>query len=457
MLKETKINLQDPKYIDFLGNFDSEVEFLEGTTQAGKTTVGSFKLILKVRMNEKRNHIISGLDKGVIEKNLINADSGILDVCEDLGVNIEYYGNGRGSQSIPHLLLDGGTKQEKVIFCLGYDNKERWKKALGGQYGCLYIDEINTADMEFVREASMRCDYMIATLNPDDPSLPIYDEYINHSRPLPEWRDETPKEILADLIQPEKPNWVHWFFSFKNNPTLTPEKKEQVIRNVPEGTKLYKNKILGLRGRTTGLVFSNFSEENIVSDKWLKQKINSGEIRFKHFSCGVDTAYSAHSEDTIAMFVIGITDDSTIIVLKEKVYNNADLHVPIAPSDTVVKLHEFLDEFRKEYKLCRSVFIDSADQATYTEAEKYKRTQGSIYDFIPSYKGVKIIDRINHKLGWIAKKQYIVHESCKEHIREMNVYSWKDDKDEPEDRNNHTIDAVDYAWLPYRREVGVEE
>ena len=27
------------------------------------------------------------------------------------------------------------------------------EKALGGQYGCLYIDEINIVDMDFVREA----------------------------------------------------------------------------------------------------------------------------------------------------------------------------------------------------------------------------------------------------------------------------------------------------------------
>ncbi len=37
------------------------------------------------------------------------------------------------------------------------------KDALGGQYGCLYIDEINTADIEFVREAAMRSDYLMAT------------------------------------------------------------------------------------------------------------------------------------------------------------------------------------------------------------------------------------------------------------------------------------------------------
>lgn len=39
---------------------------------------------------------------------------------------------------------------------LGYGDKQKWQKALGGQYGCLYIDEINTADIDFVREAKNR-------------------------------------------------------------------------------------------------------------------------------------------------------------------------------------------------------------------------------------------------------------------------------------------------------------
>lgn len=450
------INLASPKYADFLSRFNHEAEFLEGTTQAGKTTVGSFKYILMVEKNPKPQHVLAALNKGVLEKNLINAENGLLDVFQGLGVPLDYYGNGRGNVTLPHLLLNGGTAREKVIYCLGYDDRNRWKTALGGQYGCLYIDEINTADIDFVREASMRCDYLMATLNPDDPTLQVYKEYINCSRPLEKWRDQTPKEILAELIEPAKPKWVHWFFNFDDNPTLTPEKKEQVIRNVPVGTKLYKNKIQGLRGKATGLVFSNFEEKkHVITDKWLKQKIQSREIRFKRFSVGLDTAYSAHTEDTISMELIGVTDDNTVIVLKEKVYNNRDLREPLAPSDTVLKLVEFLEAARKEFGLCRNVFIDSADQATLMQCRKYKRENGSMYQFNDSYKAVKIIDRINFKLGWLAEGKYLVHESCKEHIREMNAYSWKDDKDEPEDRNNHTIDAVDYAWLPFRREIGV--
>ena len=57
----------------------------------------------------------------------------------------------------------------KTVYVLGYADKARWKKALGGQYGCLFIDEANIADMDFVREAVMRCDYFMTRPSPCAP------------------------------------------------------------------------------------------------------------------------------------------------------------------------------------------------------------------------------------------------------------------------------------------------
>lgn len=180
-----------PKYKDFM-RCKAPVEFLEGTTAAGKTTVGIVKFMLRVAESPKKIHIISGLDTGTIEKNIINKDLGIIDIFGEL---VEYNPSGKGEYSMPHLIYHTGGGN-KVVYILGYDNKARWKKALGGQYGCLYIDEINIADMEYIREASMRCDYLMATLNPDDPSLPVYTEYINHARPIDKYANDAPPELL---------------------------------------------------------------------------------------------------------------------------------------------------------------------------------------------------------------------------------------------------------------------
>ena len=431
-----------PKYKAFL-RCKAPVEFLEGTTAAGKTTVGIFKFILKCAESKKKIHILSGLDLGTIEKNIINKDLGIID---DFGVLTEYNASGKGQYSLPHIVLHTSSG-DKIIYVLGYDNKARWKKALGGQYGCLYIDEINIADMEYVREASMRCDYLMATLNPDDPSLPIYKEYINCSRPLPEWQAETPMEILNMLNEEPKPGWVHWFFSFEHNYGLSAEKIEQIKLNVPKGTKLWKNKIQGLRGRATGLVF-NLEEKDIITLAQAKM------LKFERFSAALDTSYSDSTPDTIAFTFTGITTDRKCVVLDELVYNNADLKIPLSPSDIPKIFVDFLEANHTRWGFARDVYIDSADSATITECQKYKRLSGCIYNFIPAFKKTKIIDRIHLQSAWMAAGDFLVLERCKNYISELNIYSWKEDKYAPEDGHDHCINSCQYAWLPYKTMIG---
>lgn len=450
------------KYKAFL-KCDAPVEFLEGTTAAGKTTVGLFKFMCKVAESPKKLHILAADDTGTAEKNIINKDLGILD---DFGSLAEYNGSGTKDDKIPHILFHapGG---DKVIYILGYGNKKKWKKALGGQYGCLYIDEINTADIDFVREASMRCDYMMATLNPDDPGLDIYKEYINCSRPLPEWESGTPQEIKNELKEEPKSGWVHWFFTFDDNEGLTEEKKQKIILNTPKGTKIWKNKIEGLRGKATGQVFSNFDRKRHVKSKaWAKQFVkNPGDTKkkefFMYYSAAVDTSYSQKSPDTIAFSFLGITNLGKCVVLDEKVYSNAELKVPLAPSDTVKNLVEFLERNRKEWGLARNAFLDNADQATMQEWNKYKRRNGCIYVLNDAWKKMEIIDRINTQLGWMAfddagevEPCFYVLDTCTNYIQELETYSWREDKDNtPEDGHDHMVNSVQYGWIPYQSKI----
>lgn len=462
--------LLSKKYKAFIKS-QAPVEFLEGTTYAGKTTVGIYKFILKVADSPKKLHIIAAKDTGTAEKNIINKELGILD---NFGSLVEYNGNGTAHEKIPHILLHT-NRGDKVIYILGYDKKDKWKKALGGQYGCLYIDEINTADMEFVREAGMRCDYLMATLNPDDPDLPIYKEYINHSRPLPEWEKETPMEIRRALNESHKRGWTHWFFSFEHNLGLTPEKKEQIITNTPTGTKLYKNKIQGIRCRATGLVFGNFDyARNVKNAAWVKEqlkrykysdrnkvvvngKTNDHEgFKFVVFSSAMDTSYSKESEDTIAMVFQGITNTGLLITLDVKTYNNKNRAADdyLAPSDVCKAYIDFLEKNREEWGFSRFAWIDSADQATIREMDKLVTATGSPYSFAGSYKRMKIIDRIMLMRGYIQNGYYIVLDHCLEHINELNVYAYKDETGVPEDRNDHTINASQYSWLPWIKQIG---
>lgn len=431
------------KYLDFLQS-TAKVEVLEGTTFAGKTTVGVVKFMLNIAGSDKRFHVLSGLDLGTLEKNVINADLGIIDIFGSL---VSYNPSGEGKITLPHIIYKT-PNGEKIIYVLGYDNKARWKKALGGQYGGVYIDEANIADMEFIREISIRYDYMMMTLNPDDPSLPVYEEYINCCRPVEKWRDGTPPEMLSQLNSDAKPGWVHWYFTFDDNAGITPEKREQLLSGTAKNSKLYKNKILGLRGRATGLIF-DLQDKNLISIQKAKA------YRYVKFSCGVDTSYSKNSDDTFAFIFTGITDEGKKITLDCETHNNKKRTVPITPSDVPPLLVKFLERNKEMWGFAKDVFIDSADSGTILECQKYKREHGLLYNFCAAWKKTTVINRINLQSGWMAHGDYlIVKETCKDNIDELNLYSWQEEKDEPEDAHDHTINADQYSWLPFRDKIG---
>ena len=422
-----------PKGLAFL-RCRARCEFLEGTTYAGKTTLALLKFMLRCAASSRKLHILSGLDLGTIEKNIINKEFGVL---EDFGPLAEYRPAGKGEHSAPHILLHT-SDGERVVYVLGYDNRARWKKALGGQYGCVYIDEINIADMEYVREAAMRSDYLLATLNPDDPRRPVYAEYIDHARPLPEWAHDTPAPLLAQLSRTPRAGWVHWFFGFGDNAALSAEKRRRIVEAAPAGTRLYRSKILGLRGRSEGLVF-DLPESCRIPAAALRSRLDSGEAAFAFVFEGI------------------LTDGRKVTLAAEEHSNRARAaagQAPLAPSDIPALLEDFLERQRARWGFGRRVFIDSADQATLTECRKHKRQHGSLYDFVPAWKRLPVLDRIRLESGWLAHRQHLfVEEDCAPLLEELDRYSWED-SGRPEDGNDHCINAEQYAWMAYLEEIG---
>ena len=426
------------KYIDFIKDMDVDADFLEGTTASGKTTIGAgVKFMIKVSASDKKLHIIAGRTTGVVEKNIIQQDNGIL----DLHRNATYYGNGDKDYKFPHIKFE-----DKIILVMGYDTKDKWENALGGQYGCVLIDEINTADIEFVREISTRNEYMIATLNPDSPDIPVYKEFINRSRPLPKYAKDVPPSIMQELKEPEHPSWRYWFFTFMDNAGLTPEQIEKKKQSAPVGTKMYKNKILGLRGRATGLVF-NLKSENIITEEEAKK------LKYLYYTIGCDTSYSKESHDKLSFAFVGITRERKCVVLATSSRNNKDAVVPFAPSDVIPLLIEFAEACKVKYGFSKNVYIDSADAGTIQEAQKYKRNTACIYDFAGAWKKTKIITRIQLQQSWMHTGDFLVVNTCTDYIEECNTYSYTEEG-LPEDGHDHVINACQYAWLPYKSKIG---
>lgn len=435
------------KYIDFLKH-ECSTEFLEGTTFAGKTTVGIPKFMFRVADNDSlKPSIIAGLDLGTIEKNIINADNGLIAVFGEYGSEgaIEYNPKGAKKITLPHIIYHT-PKGNKIIYILGYDNKARWKKALGGQVFGLFIDEFNIADMDFVREAFMRADYRLCTMNPDDPNKECYTQYVNKSRPIDKYRNDAPMELLNMLNEEKMDDWTWWYFSFEHNKSLTPNKKQSIINSVPVGTKLWKNKIKGLRGKATGLVF-NLEPKDIITE------IEAKQHKFVRFSIGCDTSYSRKSHDKLTFEFLGITDQGKCILLEEETENNKDTNTPFAPSDVIPKLVAFAEKCKIKWGFASTIFIDSADSGTIEEARKYKRLTGCIYNFVGAWKKMRNITRVQLQQSWLKTNDFLIVDTCTNYIDECNVYSYTEDG-ELEDGNDHSIQGGQYGWIPFKKLIG---
>ena len=55
----------------------------------------------------------------------------------------------------------------------------------------------------------------------------------------------------------------------------------------------------------------------------------------------------------------------------------------------------------------------------------------------------------------MAKGDFLILDTCKGLIDELNTYSWREDKDNtPEDGHDHVINADQYSWLPHKAKIG---
>ena len=414
----------------------------DGTTAAGKSTVGTYKFMLKVAESNLMYHLIAAENIGIAEKNLVNAERGII---SEWSLLAEYFPNGKDKIRLPHIRFET-PNGIKIIYIAGYGDVAKWKKVLGSQFGCVYIDEVNICSIEFLREVTHRCKYMMTTSNPDAPDLPIYKEFINRSRPLKKYEKDYPRELLNELSEPCVDGWVHWYFTFNDNASLSKQDIKEKVDAVPVGTKMYKNKILGLRGRATGLVF-NLKSENIITEEEAKK------LKYLYYTIGCDTSYSKESHDKLSFAFVGITRERKCVVLATSSRNNKDAVVPFAPSDVIPLLIEFAEACKVKYGFSKNVYIDSADAGTIQEAQKYKRNTACIYDFAGAWKKTKIITRIQLQQSWMHTGDFLVVNTCTDYIDECNTYSYTEEG-LPEDGHDHVINACQYAWLPYKSKIG---
>lgn len=445
--------LLSPKQKDFL-MYKTNVECLEGQTYGGKTTIGAIKFILRVKASRKMQHVISGLDLGTIEKNIITKEMGILDYYGER--EVKYFSNGNMNSNLPHLEVNS-LHGLKIVFLFGYADSARWKKVLGGQYGCGLIDECNTADMDLVRELAMRCDYIMMTLNPDNPTLPIYKEYINHCRPLEKYKNDEPESIMKQLLSEEaKEGWVHWYFKMDDNPILTPEKKQKIIDNVPKGTRTYKAKIEGIRAVMENAIVDIPDEKIISLDTALEMVKREGVY---HIFIGCDSGISPGKDATAVTITLKTT-------LGHMVKLPSFERVPQIGSNTNSQVAQIIERW-VDYWLNKfecfnlGIITFTGDSAALTQDLLYEISFMTKYDAfkVESKDILRDTQRIISIIG-TPDYLYIVNDGCHDPdnpsviindydplLIELTNWVWDSKTSKPKDGNDHTIDAFKYESL----------
>lgn len=448
------------KFKDFVSLLDIQekhiyTEILEGQTSAGKTTIGiGLKFILLVSLSKKKLHLLCGYTMGKLESSVIVKENGILDIANQLGYKVEYKPNGYGDIRLAHLIVYGKTRDEdRIIYCAGYSDTTKWKDILGNQYGIVAVDEANIANIDFLRELSMRRDYWMMTLNPDDPNMPIYSEFINHARPLKQYEKDYPSELLNQLYSGQaKDGYIHWYFTMDDNVALSEEKKKQIIDSVPPNSKQYKNKILGLRGRSEGLVYEEFTDDKIIPiDKF---KFLPNEM-VQRVICGLD---SGLNNDATALVTMLITTAGRLLVIPSfyylpKIGSNAN-------SIQAINIAKWLDFWLPQFGINITNIVQIiGDSAAITQDLMYEINLQTPFTASPVEKKDILKDTQRVK-SIIAKDDYFyiidagyrnplnpkeVLGQTDMFIVELNNKVWDLKKNVPEDGNDHCIDAFKYG------------
>ena len=269
---------------------------LEGTIRSAKTVTAIEAFFWRVYFSEGARHLVASYDTDTLNNNILIADGfGLLTkfkrYCSDLK---------KDKIGAYYVEVDCGKRGKKRITLCTYSNKSKWKKVLGGSIECIFIDEANVADSQFVlecygRQVSFAHPFTLYTLNGDAPTASIY-EHINPSRIV----GPCPASIRAEMEKftpQEGYYYTHW--RMQDNPIMTAEKISAAAALYPIGSFYYTVKIIGERAAPGEHIYVDY-----IDEAKLLQKLDVA--KYHSFTIGMDVgATRAQNSISLIGFLYG--------------------------------------------------------------------------------------------------------------------------------------------------------
>lgn len=278
----------------------------EGTIRSSKTISYIELFAMLVNESESYLHLISCKDSNAINDNILESNG--LGLLKRYPNKCKLKKDSIGGFYIS--FIDTKYRKKKILLC-GYDKAPSWSKILGKTLGVILVDEVNLAPKQFIdecfsRQASADNPKTLWTLNGDDPSHYIYQDYINYCEPITNSYMTIPQPILDEMAGHErKKGWYYIHWNFNDNPIMTPAKIEDIKNTYPVGSFYYNVKVLGIRGRAEGSIFAQY-----IKDSEMFKNIED-KNRIIRYSIGLDLGNNDIKRGTILTLIAierGYTD-----------------------------------------------------------------------------------------------------------------------------------------------------
>lgn len=291
----------------------------------------------------------------------------------------------------------------KKVYALGADNKKHVSRIQGATFEYVYGDEVTTwsEDVFQMLKSRLRCEHshFDGTCNPDNPEH-WFKKFLDSD---------------ADIYQQ----------SYVIDDGVLPPKVVEELKKEYSGTVYYDRYILGLWRQADGLIYK-FGEENIVD-----KVPESGEY---YISCDYGT---------LNPFSAGLWcwNGRTATRIREYYYSGRDERSNKTDEEYYVELEKLAGDLT-----VKSVIVDPSAASFIEVIQRHRRfrVQKAVNDVIP---------------GIVTTARYIqdgtikVHCSCKDAIREFDLYRWDDkaSEDRPIKENDHAMDDIRYFVMTVLR------
>ena len=411
--------------------FDHALDWLEGTPRSGKTTAGTMRFARHLIRSRDNIHLVTAYSAEQAYRLIMDGDGmGLLHIFD---------GHCRTSHddSGAHLLVrlpDG----EKKVYWKGGGKADSCKAITGMSLGSVYFCEINLLHDSMIQECFRRTyaakdRWHIADLNPPSPADPV----------------------IKNVLNVQDCRFLHW--TCADNPVLTPERLREIETACKKSPFLYKRDWLGERVIPEGVIYWMFSPEKHILSR-LPDALNMVEA----FVAGDGGTTDATS---IGFYIAGFFGDRYFGPRDYKLYRVGNWRYDggqMAMSDQARHIvGEFLPYMRKKYQIRENaIYIDPACKALRLEIEKLglmtTGADNNAHDVKGGSKGLKVgVEMLQSGIN--DGRFYLVEDErygTEPFVKEAGLYC-ADDKGQPVDAYNHSLDECRYAYNHFAKTYGL--